>query len=660
MILLQANNISRRFADVTLYESVNFSIQERDRIALVGRNGTGKSTLIKQIIGEEPINDGQFSRAKNLKIGYLEQHIAVNSSLTIWDEMLSLFTKEIALKGHAQDIANHLASLAEQGDTQSNLYQETLSRYDQIQIEMQAKNVYQIESTIRTVLHGFGFYPEDYDQPIQSLSGGQKTRIALAKLLLQDYDLLILDEPTNHLDMQTLTWLEKFLTAYQGALLIVSHDRYFLDKVATQVYEIRDHRLHHYHGNYSFYVKEKATRMEQARKLFLKQQAEINRLEDFVQKNIARASTTKRAQSRRKQLEKMERIEAPKEDSKAPRIQFSVAKESGDKVIHAEGLSIGYAPTDVLCQNINLDLTKQNAIAIVGPNGVGKTTLLKTLQGYMPAINGKIKIGTNVQIGYYDQNVNHLDGNVTVLETLWQAHDTTDEWKIRSILGSFLFSGETVEKKVSLLSGGEKARLALALLAADHDNTLLLDEPTNHLDIDSKEVLEEALIDFNGTLLFVSHDRYFINRIATHVFEISPEQSQLYLGDYDYYLAKKEELEAFKEADLERAQEKNNHQADTISAGQLSYEENKKIKSELRKLQKLADEAWADNESLELAIAQDKEAMLHAANTNDHQALIDLDQKINQKQETSNQLIAQWEEYSLAIEAYLEKYPDLQ
>ncbi|MCR8969574.1 ABC-F family ATP-binding cassette domain-containing protein [Facklamia sp. 7083-14-GEN3] len=655
MILLQANNISRRFADVTLYEDVNFSIQERDRIALVGRNGTGKSTLIKQIIGDEPINDGQFSRAKKLTIGYLEQHIAVDSILTIWDEMLSLFTKELAMRDQAQEIADKLADLADQGDTQSVLYQETLSQYDQIQMEMQAKNVYQIESTIRTVLHGFGFYPEDYDQPIQSLSGGQKTRIALARLLLQDYDLLILDEPTNHLDMQTLSWLEKFLTAYQGALLIVSHDRYFLDKVATQVYEIRDHHLHHYQGNYSFYVQEKAARMEQAQKQYLKQQAEISRLEEFVQKNIARASTTKRAQSRRKQLEKIDRIEAPKQDAKAPRIQFSIAKESGEKVIQAEDLSIGYSPTDVLCQNINLDLTKQNAIAIVGPNGIGKTTLLKTLLGYLPAIDGAIKKGTNVQIGYYDQNVNHLDGDVTVLETLWRAHDTTDEWKIRSILGSFLFSGETVEKKVSLLSGGEKARLALALLAADHDNTLLLDEPTNHLDIDSKEVLEEALINFNGTLLFVSHDRYFINRIATHVLEIAADKSQLYLGDYDYYLAKKEELEAFEAAEENKDEQKE----ELISAGQLSYEENKKIKNELRKLQKLADEAWADIESLEQTIEKDKEIMLEAANANDHQSLIDIDQTIKEKQEASNHLVAQWEEYSLAIEEYLEKYPDL-
>ncbi|MGF3076791.1 ABC-F family ATP-binding cassette domain-containing protein [Facklamia sp. P12955] len=655
MILLQANNISRRFADVTLYEDVNFSIQERDRIALVGRNGTGKSTLIKQIIGDEPINDGQFSRAKKLNIGYLEQHIAVDSLLTVWDEMLSLFSKKLVMRDQAQEIADKLANLADQGDTQSILYQETLAQYDQIQMELQAKNVYQIESTIRTVLHGFGFYPEDYDQPIQSLSGGQKTRIALARLLLQDYDLLILDEPTNHLDMQTLSWLEKFLTTYQGALLIVSHDRYFLDKVATQIYEIRDHHLHHYQGNYSFYVQEKAARMEHAQKQYLKQQAEINRLEEFVQKNIARASTTKRAQSRRKQLEKMDRIEAPKQDAKAPRIQFSIAKESGEKVIQAENLSIGYSPTDVLCQNINLDLTKQNAIAIVGPNGIGKTTLLKTLLGYLPVIDGTIKKGTNVQIGYYDQNVNHLSGDVTVLETLWRAHDTTDEWKIRSILGSFLFSGETVEKKVSLLSGGEKARLALALLAADHDNTLLLDEPTNHLDIDSKEVLEEALINFNGTLLFVSHDRYFINRIATHVLEIAADKSQLYLGDYDYYLAKKEEIEAFEAAE----ENKNGQKEELISAGQLSYEENKKIKSELRRLQKLADEAWTDNEALEEMIEKDKEMMLEAANANDHQALIAIDQKIKEKQETSNQLVTQWEEYSLAIEDYLEKYPDL-
>lgn len=655
MILLQANRVSRKFADVTLYDSVNFSIQNGDRIALVGRNGTGKSTLLKQILGQEPINDGEFTRSKNLKIGYLEQHVAVDSDLSIWQEMLSLFQDKLALRKKALDLADRLAQFAQEGSIDHPHYQETLQAYDEIQVQLEKEKVYQIESDIRTVLHGFQFFPEDFDRGVQSLSGGQKTRLALAKLLLQKYDLLILDEPTNHLDMQTLNWLEKFLANYKGALLIVSHDRYFLDKVVNQVFELRDHTLHSYTGNYSAYVIEKNKRLELAKKAYLKQQVEIHRLEDFVQKNIARASTTKRAQSRRKQLEKINRIQAPKQDEKAPRIQFSSQRESGEKVIQIQDLNIGY--DQPLCQGINFDLIKQDSIAIVGPNGIGKTTLLKTLLNELPALGGDFRIGSQVTVGYYDQNVSHLNENTTVLETLWQAHDNLDEWKIRSILGSFLFSGETVEKKVKLLSGGEKARLSLALLAANQDNTLLLDEPTNHLDIDSKEVLEEALINFNGSLLFVSHDRYFINRVANKIIELSPKGSQLYLGDYDYYLAKKEELQALQEASQEQAN--NQESISTPSVGQLSYEENKRVKSDIRKLQKSVDQIWQSYEEVENQIQKVKQLMLEVSQDNDHQELIKLDQDLKKLNETSQAYINQWEEEAQELEELLQNYPDL-
>ena len=655
MILLQANDVARRFADVTLYEKVSFNIQTNDRIALVGRNGAGKSTLISQIMKTEPISAGEITRSRDLRVGYLEQHVSIDSDRSIWEEMLHVFSDTLALREKAEVAAERVAELSE--DWESKEYQNALSAYDQIQQQLAESNAYGVESEIRTVLHGFQFYEEDYDRPVESLSGGQKTRLALARILLMSYDLLILDEPTNHLDMQTLNWLEGYLRGYRGALLIVSHDRYFLNRVANQVIELRNNTLHTYKGNYDFYLKEKALRMEQEWKEYQKQQIEIEKLEDFVAKNIVRASTTKRAQSRRKKLEKMDRIEKPKQDTKAPRIEFSASRDSGNRVIETRDLTIGYE--EPIAKTINMDLRRQDAIAIVGPNGVGKTTFLKTILQQIPALSGEVILGSNVDIGYYDQNVNQLDGNQTVLETLWQAHDTTDEWKVRSILGSFLFSGETVEKKVSMLSGGEKARLSLALLATDHDNTLLLDEPTNHLDIDSKEVLEEALIDYDGTLLFVSHDRYFINRIATNILEISPDGASLYLGDYDYYIEKKrelEEIEALREQDSQGEATPNKE----MSQNQFTYEETKALKKDLRKLQTKVDEAMAESEAMDALITKLEADMIRANEANDQPELADLNKKLIQANERQTNALETWEEASIELEAFMEEHPGIE
>ena len=655
MILLQANDVARRFADVTLYEKVSFNIQTNDRIALVGRNGAGKSTLISQIMKTEPISAGEITRSRDLRVGYLEQHVSIDSDRSIWEEMLHVFSDTLALREKAEVAAERVAELSE--DWESKEYQNALSAYDQIQQQLAESNAYGVESEIRTVLHGFQFYEEDYDRPVESLSGGQKTRLALARILLMSYDLLILDEPTNHLDMQTLNWLEGYLRGYRGALLIVSHDRYFLNRVANQVLELRNNTLHTYKGNYDFYLKEKALRMEQEWKEYQKQQIEIEKLEEFVAKNIVRASTTKRAQSRRKKLEKMDRIEKPKQDAKAPRIEFSASRDSGNRVIETRDLTIGYE--EPIAKTINMDLRRQDAIAIVGPNGVGKTTFLKTILQQIPALSGEVILGSNVDIGYYDQNVNQLDGNQTVLETLWQAHDTTDEWKVRSILGSFLFSGETVEKKVSMLSGGEKARLSLALLATDHDNTLLLDEPTNHLDIDSKEVLEEALIDYDGTLLFVSHDRYFINRIATNILEISPDGASLYLGDYDYYIEKKrelEEIEALREQDSQDEATPNKE----MSQNQFTYEETKALKKDLRKLQTKVDEAMAESEAMDALITKLEADMIRANEANDQPELADLNKKLIQANERQTNALETWEDASIELEAFMEEHPGIE
>lgn len=654
MILLQASQLSRQFADVTLYEDVTFTIHSQDRIALVGRNGTGKTTLIRQIMGKEPISSGDIAIARDLSIGYLEQHTALTSNRTIWEEMLSVFDDTLKLRQQAQEASQKVADLADRYESQA--YQEALKEYDRLQEALSQRNAYAIESDIRTVLHGFRFYEDDYDRSVADLSGGQQTRLALAQTLLKDHDLLILDEPTNHLDMETLTWLEGYLHNYRGALLVVSHDRYFLDKVTHRVLELRHQRLYTYEGNYSFYLQEKEQRLQQELATYEQQQEKIAKMEDFIQRNIVHAVTSGRAKSRRKQLERMNKIDRPLQDPKAPRIQFIAEKTSGDRVIEAIDLDVGYSKATPLVQHIDFDLRQQEAIAVVGPNGIGKSTLLKTLMQELEPLGGEILYGTNVTLGYYDQNVNHLNPRLSVLETLWQPNRSQDEVVIRGILGSFLFTGEDVEKSVQMLSGGEKARLSLALLAMQHDNTLLLDEPTNHLDIDSKEVLEDALVDFNGTLFFVSHDRYFINRIATQVLELSEDGATIYLGDYDYYLSKKEEQASSQQVKVE---ETSKQSSSSMSTNQRDYQKHRQLRRALRDLKKAIDDAVNQSEELDTRIHELEQAMAIEAQENNQEALNHLHQELSQAQELQLLALDTWETKSLALEQFYEDHPDM-
>lgn len=458
---------------------------------------------------------------------------------------------------------------------------------------------------------------------------------------------MILDEPTNHLDIETLSWLETYLQSYTGALLIVSHDRYFLDKVVNEVYEISRQKITHYKGNYSKYLDLKATRLEQEWKEFEKQQGEIAKLEDFVNRNLVRASTTKRAQSRRKQLEKMDRIDKPQGDEKSARFSFKTEKESGNVVLTLSNGAIGYDGT-ILSRPVELDVRKYDSIALVGPNGIGKSTLLKSLIDQLPLIQGEKHLGTNVSLGYYDQEQSDLNSTKSVLAELWDEHPTTPEKDIRSILGSFLFSGEDVEKSVSSLSGGEKARLALAKLAMNKNNFLMLDEPTNHLDIDSKEVLENALIDFDGTLLFVSHDRYFINRIATTIIELSEEGSTLYLGDYDYYLEKKAEQEELRLlAETESAEKTKDESVPTVKA---SREINKEEQKLLRQLTRRIEVIEKEMEEVETIITQCETQLIDPEVFGDHVHVQELNEEITGAQERLDNLVSEWEEKSLQLE----------
>ena len=640
MILLQANQIARHFGAEILFENIHLEIQTGARIALVGRNGAGKSTLLKIIAGIEAPDVGNIAKNKTATLGYLAQDTGLDSTETVWNEMLKAFEDVRLMEQRMRDLEVFIS----EGTPDTPAYQSFLKEYDKLQHDFSDKNGYSYENEIRSVLHGFKFDPSFYEQRIDTLSGGQKTRLALARMLLQHPDILILDEPTNHLDIETLAWLENYLQSYTGALLIVSHDRYLLDKVATEVYELSRKKMRHYKGNYSKYLDMKAEQLASDWKAYEKQQTEINKLEDFVARNLVRASTTKRAQSRRKALEKMERLDRPQGDEKQAHFLFNVAKPSGNVVLQVEDAAIGYDGT-VLSEPINLDIRRQEAIALVGPNGIGKSTLLKSIIQQLPFIRGKETLGTNVSIGYYDQGQAELHTNKTILAELWDEHPTVPEKDIRSILGAFLFSGEDVEKTIPLLSGGEKARVALAKLAMNQENFLILDEPTNHLDIDNKEVLENALIDYEGTLLFVSHDRYFINRIATKVIELSENGSKVYLGDYDYYLEKKKEEEEI--AELLAAEQP---EISTTSTNKSTYFQSKEQQKMMRSLQRKITQIEEDMAQLEETVDELEQQMVSPAVLDDHVKLNELNQALDEAHQLQEEKLSEWENLSLELE----------
>lgn len=649
MILLQVQQVARYFGADTLFENVSLDVSDNSRIALVGRNGVGKSTLLKMIIGNESPDAGQITKKKGLTIGYLAQNTGLESDKTIYAEMLSVFERLQIMEKNLHEME---AKIADPGaDHSSSTYSQLLNQYDQLLHDFEEQNGYGYEAEVRSVLHGFHFEQEDYDRKISSLSGGQKTRLALAKLLLEQRDLLILDEPTNHLDIDTLTWLEGYVQNYKGALLIVSHDRYFLDRIVNEVYEISHHHSSYYKGNYSAYIDQKAERLRQDWKNYEKQQAEISKLEDFVNKNLVRASTTKRAQSRRKQLEKMERLERPEGDEKGPHFKFTADSQSGNIVLTVKDAAIGYDGR-IISSPINIDLRKNQVMAIVGPNGIGKSTLLKSVLGQIPFVKGSSEFGTNVKVGYYDQEQHNLHDKKTVLNELWDDHPTTPEKDIRSILGSFLFIGDDVSKVVHNLSGGEKARLLLTKLAMKHDNFLILDEPTNHLDIDSKEVLENAVMDFNGTVLFVSHDRYFINKVATCVLEIAPQGSTLYLGDYDYYLEKKAEQEEIAAA-KSTAETPIENSPKEVSTGKVNYQQGKERQKQERRLKRSVEEFEQLVEKLDAQKNDLENQMSSPENYNDLEKMGELQAKLQEISKKLAEAEENWEQASMELEEFL-------
>ena len=630
MIILQANKIERSFAGEVLFDNINLQVDERDRIALVGKNGAGKSTFLKILVGEEEPTSGEINKKKDISLSYLAQDSRFESENTIYDEMLHVFDD---LRRTEKQLRQMELEMGEKSGEDLN---KLMSDYDRLSENFRQAGGFTYEADIRAILNGFKFDESMWQMKIAELSGGQNTRLALAKMLLEKPNLLVLDEPTNHLDIETIAWLENYLVNYSGALIIVSHDRYFLDKVATITLDLTKHSLDRYVGNYSRFVELKEQKLATEAKNYEKQQKEIAALEDFVNRNLVRASTTKRAQSRRKQLEKMERLDKPEAGKKSANMTFQSEKTSGNVVLTVENAAIGY-DGEILSDPINLDLRKMNAVAIVGPNGIGKSTFIKSIVDQIPFIKGEKRFGANVEVGYYDQTQSKLTPSNTVLDELWNDFKLTPEVEIRNRLGAFLFSGDDVKKSVGMLSGGEKARLLLAKLSMENNNFLILDEPTNHLDIDSKEVLENALIDFDGTLLFVSHDRYFINRVATHVLELSENGSTLYLGDYDYYVEKKAEVEMIQTEEISTT-----NQAKEASPVN-DYQAQKESQKEVRKLMRQIENLEAEIEELESQSQDISEQMLE---TNDAGKLVELQAELDKISHRQEEAMLEWEELS--------------
>lgn len=642
MIVLQVNQVHKSFGADEILAGVKLEVQHRDRVALVGRNGAGKSTLLKIISGEMSYDSGDIIMPKDLTIGYLEQQTDLESEATIWDEMMTIFSHFREQEAKLRELEAQMADPAVYDDAVQ--YEKVMKEYDTLQHDFKDAGGYQFEADTRAILHGMKFYPEDYDKKVVSLSGGQKTRLMLAKLLLSKPQLLILDEPTNHLDIETLSWLENYLKNYPGAILIVSHDRYFLDQVVTLVYEVSRHRVKKYTGNYSRYLDEKAKQYELDLKQFEKQQSEKAKLEDYVQRNLVRASTTKMAQSRRRVLEKTDWMDAPDGDEKSARFGFTIAKQSGNDVLNVQSLAIGYGGQPV-SQNIVMKLYRQDSLALVGPNGVGKSTLLKTIMKELEPLAGTIHYGTGIQFGYYDQEQANLKGNKLVLNELWDDYPHVNEKDIRGILGRFLFTGDDVLKPISTLSGGEKARVALAKLMMQKANVLLLDEPTNHLDLDSKEVLENALLDYPGTILFVSHDRYFMNRLSTKVVELTRDGTTDYLGNYDYYVEKKletEELQALEDAEKATVTK-------TVPVATTS-QINKEAKKLERQLLRQSEETEQEMEQLDQQIAEVEGLLCQPEIFQDHEKVLPLQSQLDELKEAHEEKMLFWLELQEKLE----------
>lgn len=637
MILLQTSKLTKLYSGTPILENVQFEVKKGERIAVVGRNGAGKSTLLKMIADEIDFDSGEIHKPQSVVLGYFAQSTHINSNDTIYNEMLKVFSETIKLKGQLEELSIKMS----EEDPSSEQYLRIIEQYQNLNHRFELMSGYTYESEINNILNRFKFNEIGFDQKISNLSGGQKTRLALAKLLLQKPDVLILDEPTNHLDIDTIEWLEGYLKKYSGAVVIVSHDRYFIDQIATTIYEIEYRKCTKYKGNYSDYMDQKAISYASLMKQYEKQQKEISKMEDFISRNIVRASTTKRAQSRRKLLDKMERIEIPKINDKSIGITFEIDRRSGNDVLKAENLTVGYSE-QVISDHLDFQINRLDRVALIGPNGIGKSTILKTVAGELPQLGGEIFYGKSLDMGYFDQEQANLNSSNNVLNEVWNYFPTRLEKDIRTLLGNFLFTGDDVFKTVNQLSGGEKVRLTLCKLMLQKNNFLLLDEPTNHLDIDSKEMLELSLEDYEGTVFFISHDRYFIDKIATRILEVTPHGVVSYLGNYSDYIEKKQQLAEIEAAKL--AEESKTTTVNNVTDYQKQKEQRRLEQQRKRQIEDIETKIAAYEEELEYKKAELFQEEVYL----DTQKSAQVQARIEELEELLMEAMETWEELSLS------------
>lgn len=631
-MLVSLHDASKGFGEATIFSHLNLTIDENDRIGLIGPNGIGKSTLLHVLCAHLEPDEGEVYTKSNLTIGFLAQNAGLDRTGSVWDEMQSVFAPLLETEQQLRMLEQQIAAEGGESEALSSEYARLSSYFEQ-------NDGYRIDVKIRTVLNGMGF-EGIYDQRIESLSGGEKTRLALAKLLLEQPELLILDEPTNHLDFQTLIWLEEYLESYRGALLVVSHDRYFLDKTVSRIWEMEPKKIHEYRGNYSKYKLLRAERVEREQKAYEQQQEQIAAMKAYAEKNIVRASTSNSAKSRLHQIANMELLEPPYDTVNTPAFRFDFDREPVKEVLMAENitLSVGEGETSrTLCGNLDLTIRRGEKIALIGPNGVGKSTLLKSLLGILPC-DGSIRWGRHVTLAYYDQENQNLNPDHTVLEELWSRYPNTPEQRIRTMLGRMCLRGENVYKKVSVVSGGERAKLGFAVMAAQRANTLLFDEPTNHLDLPSKEALEAALCRFEGTLLFVSHDRYFLNAIPTKIIELRPDGLRVYEGNYDFYREAKQREDASCAA--QTVQKPN--ATEEPSAAKKNYTKSKqqraadaRRRNRIRELETLIAETESEIERLNAD-------MTNPANAADYALLAEASNALTQRQHEHDGYLEEW------------------
>lgn len=652
MIILSANSISKIYGTDVIIDKASFHVNAGDKVGIVGRNGAGKTTLLNMLTGELGIDEGEFFVSQSTRIGYLKQRDNFLRENTVMESMDNIFSHLHKLEEEIHLTADKVAANPSDRSLQERL--------DSLQQQYADGGGYTYKSEITGILSSMAFGPEFYNKKISSLSGGERTRLALAALLLEKPDLLLLDEPTNHLDIGTLKWLEQYLSAYKGTVMIVSHDRYFLDRTVSRIFEVENHKVYCYEGNYTAFAAKKSQRRETELRAYNNQQREIARQEEMIRrmKQHNTEKLVKRAQSREKRLEHIERLERPEGEAGRMKIHFKQNFQSGNDVIAAEGLAKEFGrgrEKKLLFENVSLDIKRGERICIVGPNGVGKTTLLRMIMGELTPTEGRLKLGHNVAFGYYDQGQLLLDEKNTVLEELKESYRLYTDTEMRSILGRFLFRGDDVFLPVGSLSGGEKARLSLLKLMLSGANTLILDEPTNHLDIDSKEVFEAALLEFPGTAVIVSHDRYFLQKIPTRILELTREGINEYLGQYDYYVEKKEQPGSGKKYLNEMRGSAGNAVAAAEKGGAkgLSAAEqralNKQREAEERRRARLLEKLENEITQLEEKDAQLERQLLSQENMADYQLLAKLSKE---REEVSARLSAAYEEWARAEENF--------